>query len=420
MLQHHLGPPGFVEATRAELAKLLGIPAARPSPTTGGRPTPAAAIVTNPAPAPMYPRTYTTGRNGSTNPAPNHAGPPTLGRPTGREGPQTSLREQMISYVQDQRPENTSQAYAFGWSLFERYCAEQAVQPAPNEALLAGCMRSLLERGYARGTINGVPSAVADRYKFDNFSPSCTPLVRAMKRVVIQHTLPPKRRKEIPRSTFRLLIIRMLTLFHQTSSLLLKTTLVRDLIAFLLIYKAYMRPERVVELGHDDTEERFVDSDPDLDGNPGPLELCLQILVRDGKNNRGGHPHVVLLCAGREECFNLIQWRRTYLRLEQALRQERGVTVRPPTLLYNLHTPFGKNLSPSTVTGRLKRYRHMFPDIGLEHLTAYCFRVAGVSDAVRQGVKLHLIQRHGNWRSLAVFRYVCEDDAEALKVTRVL
>ena len=81
----------------------------------------------------------------------------------------------------------------------------------------------------------------------------------------------------------------------------------------------------------------------------------------------------------------------------------------------------GKPLSASSVNTRFQYYRaKVQPPLPALDFTAYGLKVEGVSRAVKQGVSMHLIKRHGNWKSDAVFEYIRDDEIAQLSVSRAL
>ena len=82
---------------------------------------------------------------------------------------------------------------------------------------------------------------------------------------------------------------------------------------------------------------------------------------------------------------------------------------------------FGNKLKPATVNKRLKHHLSFVANLmDCGGLTAYCFRVAGVSQALRKGVEARLLKRHGNWKSWAITHYICDEEEALLSVTDAL
>lgn len=323
------------------------------------------------------------------------------------------------TWVQEMRPKNTSKAFRAGGAKYDAICEKLGLSEGKHRPeVLAKAMRVCFEAGQAESTINGsLVSAVSDRYRD---TPWCNPansqLVKDTKKVVAQNTPAPKKRKEMPREKFGSLLKEISRLVAEAKTLRDQLIRVRDAFALLAVYKIYTRPDGVVSLlTVDVSEQAFV-----IDGQN---EKVLEVIVRDGKNNRGGEPHVALIAEGRDPLFSLLTWSQAYAQIEAAYRASVGWADRPRTLLYCLEGPNkGGPLAPATINRRLKQYLHLpcLAGESMKGITAYSFRVAGVSQAVRAGVDLRLVQRHGNWKSMAVLAYVAEDVGQRLEVTRAL
>jgi hypothetical protein len=77
-------------------------------------------------------------------------------------------------------------------------------------------------------------------------------------------------------------------------------------------------------------------------------------------------------------------------------------------------------LSPKTVTSNFRTLGTQAGIVNIKQYSAYSFRVAGVTEAYKAGVSLHHIKLHGNWKSNAVMRYICEDDDDRLAFSRAI
>jgi site-specific recombinase XerD len=273
-------------------------------------------------------------------------------------------------------------------------------------------MLDKVQEGKAESTINNtLCAAVADHFRFSDSHPTRSEVVSLAKRVVRQNTPPPKRRKRPPATIFRDLVIHLFTNPGQGRAYLVK---LRDYCMILQTYLVTSRPEATVRLLAEDVTKQTL-------GEPGELQKVRQVILRDGKTNRGGEPHVSLIDAndGGDPPRNYSWWLDLYEQVERDWRASLG-RQRPKTMFYNLTAKqFGKELSPKTITSRLRKY---LKEASLDGsgITAYSLRAMAVSDAVRKQVSMHLIQRHGNWKSAAVYRYVYDDPSEQLEVSRAL
>jgi hypothetical protein len=271
-----------------------------------------------------------------------------------------------------------------------------------------------LDEGKAESTINNTMcAAVADRYRYEGTRPTEDKLVSAAKKIVAQCSAPPKRRKKADLTFLNELNRYLFTRLASTTDTQFLARL-RDYCMFLLTYMAMTRPEATVRLLAADFSTIEV---PTSEGT----EVTLQIYSRDGKTNKGAPPHAILITAkeGGDSALNLLTWVKMYTDTEAAGRLATG-RPRPTAMFYNLtKAAFGQELAAPTVTSRLKKHA---ADAGIpaQGITAYSFRVLGVSEALRKQVSIHLIKRHGNWKSDAVYSYVCDTDEERLATSRAL
>ena len=332
-----------------------------------------------------------------------------------------SLLASMRAWIKEKRPPNTSKTYASavtGSCGYDEFCQRNGLSHVAHKPeVLVACMKEKLEQGKAQSTINNtLVSAVSDKYRYSAENPATSQLVKDAKRIVAQNTPAPKKRKEVPRETFAALLDEILRQTAATMVPIARLYLARDALMFLSVYKLYTRPDGAVNLDVEDvTVETIYEDDKQ--------EEVLQAVIRDGKNNRGGEPHVALLASGIDPRFDLIRWFKMYTLLEESVRAELKLGDRPKSLFYALggRTP-GARLKPQTINKRLQRYKGnpALAGIDMDGITAYCFRTAGVSQAIRLGVNLRLVQRHGNWKSMAVLAYVNESIEQRLEVSRVL
>jgi hypothetical protein len=276
-------------------------------------------------------------------------------------------------------------------------------------------MQARLEDGKSESTINNtLCAAVADHFRYGATHPTRDPLIADTKKLVAQRSPAPKKRKKAELGLFTRLNAYMVSKPLESSDLQFLIRL-RDYCMLLHVYMVMTRPEATVRLLEVDYSTVMIPT------NAGE-ETALQIYSRDGKTNLGGPPHVALITARPEGAreLNLPFWLKTYTDMEATVRQLKGIPVRPATMFYNLTTKaFGRQLAPSTITSSFKRHTKA-AGIPAEGITAYSFRVLGVSEAIRQKVAMHIIKRHGNWKSDAVYSYLCDTDDERLETSRAL
>jgi hypothetical protein len=332
-------------------------------------------------------------------------------------------------WIKDERPVATSNNYKIGLKRYRECCAENGFDtPVNHPAMVVVCMKKLRDEGYSESTINNsMLSAVNDEFKYSaDGSPTQHRLVIDAKRIVAQTTPAPKRRTEFKRSEFSELLQSMHKAMTSTAAPLEKFQISRDVLMFLFVYKVLARPEAVTRIRVEQVTEQGINRD----GQDGISEDCeeadeteetvLQVVLVDGKTNKGGPPHVALIANGADDLFSALQWYRLYTAFEKEMR---GPRLRPNAFFYGVSRgKFGDPLAPSTINSRLKKHLKRPELIGLSAhgLTVYSFRVAGVSQAIRAGVDPRLVRLHGNWKSAVVERYICDEADARLAVSDAL
>jgi hypothetical protein len=324
----------------------------------------------------------------------------------------TPAQEKMRNWNISKRPKNTNRSYKQGARTFERFCAKTGNDPDTKDpGVVADCLRHVLEEeGLGKASLGQVVAGLFDLERDSPANITHHPLVKDTLERCKKLAPPTRHTKEISREVGRALFAHMSRSFLKAQTPRGQLIVVRDIVGGLLVYKGLLRPDSVASLiGAHVSVETF-----DRELGPEPVAM---ILVEGGKG-KDGEEHTALVAAGRELAFDLTYWVRVYDGLEKAYRATlRGTPERPATLIYNpaKGKDFGKQLSPTTISSRLKKYLREIGQAGVnvEGLTAYGLRVAGVSQALRAGVQERIIKRHGNWKSDAV-RFYMRDEPEAL------
>jgi hypothetical protein len=279
-------------------------------------------------------------------------------------------------------------------------------------------MRHYTAQGLSESTINNtLVSAVADMFRYDPVNaPTHGRQVKDAKAVVRMLTPPPRHTTRVPRWAIAKILMAMAVELNASSCQLVRLRVLRDICMFLCVYKVFARPSSVVKILSIDIDILS------LQLHSGVTELVASFSMRNGKNFQG-RAHTALVAAGSDPLFNLVSWLQAYLTQCSLVLPQRGLGF-PSTLFFNTQpsaTAIGKPLSASSVNSRFQYYRTLVqPPLPALDFTAYGLKVEGVSQAVKNGVNMRLIQRHGNWKSDAVFEYIRDDEIAQLSVTRAL
>lgn len=324
-----------------------------------------------------------------------------VGRSTG-EGPRRArTREECQAWVRTYDVKNTARTYSSYQKDFIKFCKELDVPHYPaSDVTLADYLIHLLEdRKLARGTINDVAtSAVADLHRFDDdLNPQRSALVKNVKKVVVRRTKAPKEKQPLKADTLRI-IFEALDLSSFVN--------LRDYFMFVLCYKAVLRQCECAALRPADVWIDIIDVE-------GVITPVLFIFVEKMKNDQGRFGHTIVLGADKET------WK---CPLSLFRRYEEAVASRKPnyrTGFFFKERGIQSRLCDSHVNARLK-VACKLAGLPVSQFSSHCLRTGGVTTAIEAGIELRLVARHGNWKSLAIFRYIKDNLAQLLQVSKVL
>jgi hypothetical protein len=289
---------------------------------------------------------------------------------------------------------NTKKAYAWGGKLWKAFCAAtgRAIVPAGGVEV-ALCMKSLFEKGYARGTIcNILLGAIHGLHLQAGLpSPTKSDYVRAAKRMITAHTPAPVPKRALTRQTLLDMVLASNTSLEDA----------RDLCMFVYGAAGTLRPWNVSALVFEDV-------------NIGLFEgvECVSLFIQKAKNDQARIGHHILL--GRAEDF----------RVCPVVHTKRYLGLRSPqatSFFHSVRSP-SKPCPTGTIRNRLKRFlaRAGLPQEEIRFFSAYSLRCMGASNAAQAGVPDRLLTRHGGWarNSKSVELYVDQALDAALTVSQ--
>ena len=307
----------------------------------------------------------------------------------------------MQAWARSHDIQNTVKTYSSYQKDFIKFCAELGVPHYPaSDVTVADYLIYLLEeRKLARGTINDVAtSAIADLHRFDDdLNPQRSALVRNVNKAVVRLTDAPKEKYPLMADTLKKI--------HDALDMS-KFIDIRDYFMFLLCYKGLLRQSECSQLG---PRTVWIDT-IDVKGVP---TLVLFIFVKKKKNDQEKYGHTIVLGADDEKwkcpltlftLYNNAVKRRKPNNRTGFFFREKGVQSR----LCNSH-----------VNSRLKA-ACLAAGISVARFSSHCLRTGGVTAAIAAGIELRLVAKHGDWKSSAIFRYIKDNFAELLSVSKAL
>jgi integrase len=291
---------------------------------------------------------------------------------------------------------NTKKAYSWGQKLWLSFCKDTKRPHVPADGYaVALCMKTLLERGYARGTIcNIVLGAVHGLHlKAGLASPTKSDPVRLAKRLVIANTPAPIPKKPLSKD----ILIKMVEVSNSSFED------ARDLCIIVLAIAACLRPWNLSALLPDDGDLCL------LDGHE-----CVSLFIEKAKNDQGRQGHHLLLGKALDFKVCPVVHIKRYLSMRSHNAQYFFHSIRDPR----------KPVPTGTIRNRLKRLlaRAGLPQEEIRFYSGYSMRRMAASAAAQAGVSDRLIRRHGGWsrNSTAVDLYVDEALDQAVTVSQTI
>ena len=134
-------------------------------------------------------------------------------------------------------------------------------------------------------------------------------------------------------------------------------------------------------------------------------EDVLFVFIEQSKTDQLRIGHTIVLSAAEDSMTCTLAW---FARVSR---------FRVPGAGYFFHTAQGTKLSEKTPNGRLKVWFERLNLPGKDYGSHSCRR-GGATAAVKAGVELRLVKRHGNWRSSCVDVYITDDIDAMLRVSQ--
>jgi hypothetical protein len=242
----------------------------------------------------------------------------------------------------------------------------------------------LNNRNLSRSTlVSAFPSAIADIFRFEVSSPTSGGLVREMKSAITRLTPPSVQKLPITRA-------QLISMAHTT---LPCEQGIRDMFMMILMFLAFLRESEVVALSFFDVWVERIDGSE-----------VLFIFVEKAKNDQKRRGHTIVVEACQSSCICAVKW----FKLHCSVRRSKLAVFHSSSLAPN-------RLSSSAPNSVIKR---LLSSIGVDPAPygSHSLRRGGVSAASQAGVSIHVLARHGNWKSDAVFMYVSDSFAQKLSV----
>ena len=321
---------------------------------------------------------------------------------------QGDVQEELRSWMQANRNQNTAATYASAWRQFERWATEVAnpVREAaahvdlqrPSETDVALYMRYIVQvKGGTMQSVGAALAGIADHTRYTGHHPARGEIITQMRLVLTPLATPAGQKKEISWE----LLARAVAAAEATQTALGR----RDAALMLLAYFCYLRGSEVARMRHGDVT--IVPAEGGAKGRV--LHVYVHPLCKND-TDRKGHTRLVQERPAGQICV---------LRAIEALLTEQGQRgVEDP--LFPLDGGGIRPMRPDTPRGRLK---HWMRQSGVADVAAYGFhslRAGAATASAKAGVSERDIKQHGNWASDAVRAYIRPDEEERLRASNAL
>lgn len=308
--------------------------------------------------------------------------------------PGDDTERSVVQWILERTPTSSSKTYAPYAHQFERWCEEHKLThfPAKPATISKFLIHLNDDRHLAVNTIRVAASAVSSQYKFSHLtSPVLDPLVKATQRVIAMTGKPA--RQMLPMTVE---MVSAIARRHASDSSFVG---VRNTFMILLMMASFCRESEIVALEREDVWLDTAHTHTD------PHTPALFIFIQKAKCDQERKGYTVLVPAGSSPLLCPHEWFKRYLR----------VRSKQATLLFHQDNN-NDGLSPQTPYHVIKNELTLV-GVDAKGYGSHSCRSGGVSEALDKGdVALHLLKRHGRWKSDAILNYVRDSWERQMKV----
>ena len=317
---------------------------------------------------------------------------PCLGVRTDMLSREREVKNDLVKWIEDHRPQNTKKSYNTYTNQYLKY-VESSGLPLKSEVTLASFMKASFDRGLSRQTVTKtVPAAVASLFRFEGGEKiSDSELVRQAKQVVERNTSKSEQKLPLQLSQLEDIAKRVSGSFEE----------VRNYFLMLLMTLGMLRESEAVNLEYTNVTVDMLKG-----------EEYLTVLVVMSKTDQLSMGHTVLLAKGKNMWLCPLSWFKIYCGCRSKAEK---------FLFHSVPNKKGEvnklaNTTPCFIVKAALAKIGANPELYGSHSC----RRGGVTAAVEAEVDMLLIARHGTWKSTAVYLYVADSVERKLLVSRAL
>ena len=303
------------------------------------------------------------------------------------------LRNKMVNWIKDHCPVNTKKTYKSYANHYLRWCASEGQDPLKAESMCDCIRHGLEERGLGRSTLADVlPAAVEDYFRFEDTSPArdCASMITGMKKVVRSLTRPPVPRKPVHRT--------QLEKMAAVAKANLKET--RDILMLVMMFAGFLRESEAVALQAKDVWVTLAKN---------KVDMVLYMVIRKSKTDQNGENATVVVSGCPTSPICPVMWYYRYM----ALRRE------SPFLFHQVPKNSVAELAKGTPYRLIKAWLARIK-VDPKGYGSHSLRRGGATAAARAHVRMHVLKKHGRWKSDAVYMYIVDGPEEQLGVSQAV
>jgi integrase len=296
-----------------------------------------------------------------------------------------------MEWIKAHAPTNTTAVYATYAKQYLLFTEKEVLNPH-DPVSVASFMRDCVERPkpLSRSTVTKViPSAIADLYRYDTFSPTRDPLVKQAKKVCVSLTTPSK--PKLPVTPAMLVQMAKRATPNEIS--------IRDVFMFIIMFVGFLREEEVTSLK---VEDMWIGK------LAGVEEEVLFVCVAKSKTDPGRNGAIMVLAACPGSFICPVKWYRLYCKVR-----------RSTTHVFHCADKEASKMAKSTPNGLLKK---ALTGLGIDPKPygSHSLRRGGATAAAAYQVRTHVLKRHGRWASDAVYLYIQDPGETRVAVSRAI
>ena len=249
-------------------------------------------------------------------------------------------------------------------------------------------MKYSYDRGLrGRSTLSStIPSAISHIFRYTDINPCSSPLVREMKRTLRNLSNPVTQKAPLTRAHLISIASLVTPVFDS----------VQDYFMILLMMVCMLRGSEVVQLRATDVWIKDIE-----------CSRCLFVFVEKSKTDQSRNGHTIIVGHSSLRSLCPVHWFYAHTRMRK--------TTMP--FLFHHGTNSRAALANTTPNKTLKR---LLINVDPNLYGSHSARRGGVTAAMAAGAKLHLVARHGNWKSDAIFLYITDSLGAKLSISRAI